>query len=402
MTATPESLGMSAARLQRLDAAMQRYVDRGLVAGVVTLLARHGQLVHRGCYGQMDLDSARPMREDALFRIFSMTKPITSLAVMMLFEEGYFQLGFPVSLFLPEFAGLTVLSDPANIQSERLPLERPITIVDLLTHSSGLAYGLDRLTPLDAAFADADMLRMDESLAEKITRIAEFPLHHQPGLRHTYSIATDVLGRLVEVISGERLDQFFQHRIFEPLGMEDTAFSVPPEKLERLAALYTPAPGGGLLDLSRLEAQNNPSFIKGAWVDKRQVPAFLSGGAGLVSRAADYMRFAQMLANHGTLDGVRLLGRKTLELMTSPHLRPEQFFIPGASYGLGLTVLTDPARTLLPASPGSYGGGGAAHTDFWVDPGEELCGVLMVQYASPNPLPLGLDFKVLAEQAIVD
>jgi len=398
----PESVGLSSARLQRLDAGMQRYVDRGQVAGLVTVLARHGRVAHLGVYGQMDLAAARPMRADTIFRLFSMTKPITSLAVLMLYEEGHFHLQYPVSLFIPVFNDLKVLQNQLDAHSERVALQRPITIHDLLTHTSGLGYGLDALTPVDTLFLQAKMLRMDESLAEKMTRLAQFPLHHQPGLRYTYSIATDVLGRLVEIVSGMPLDAFFQQRIFEPLGMADTGFYVPAEKRERLAVMYTPAPNGVLVDMSTFDSAVLPHFMAGAWINKEEKPQFLSGGGGLVSTAADYLRFVMLLRNQGELAGVRLVSRKTIELMTSPHLRQEQFFINGCSYGLGLTILTDPARAQMLGSAGAYGGGGAASTDFWVDPQEDLLGILMVQYASYTPIALGMDFKVLAAQAIMD
>lgn len=401
-TVTPESVGLSSARLRRLDAGMQRYVDCGQAAGLVTVVARHGRVAHLGVYGQMDLAAARPMRPDVIFRIFSMTKPVTSLAVLMLYEEGLFHLQYPVSLFLPELADLRVLSNQMDSGSEWVALERPITIHDLLTHTSGLAYGLDALTPVDALMLKAKMLRMDESLEEKVARLPQFPLHHQPGLHYTYSIATDVLGRLVEVVGGMPLDSFFRQRIFEPLGMVDTDFYVPAEKLGRLACLYTPAADGTLVDMTTLPDDILPTFMTGAWVNKEERPRFLSGGAGLVSTAADYMRFARMLRNKGELDGVRVVGRKTIELMTSPHLRQDQFFLSGCSYGLGVTVLTDPARAQMLGSAGAYGGGGAASTDFWVDPQEDMLGILMVQYAAYTPIAVGMDFKVLASQAITD
>ena len=401
-TSSPESVGISSTRLQRIDAGMQRYVDRGQVAGIVTILMRRGQVVHTGVYGQMDLVDSKAMREDAIFRIFSMTKPITSLAVLMLYEEGYFHLQYPISMFIPGFKDLKVLKNQMDANSEQVPLERPITIHDLLTHTSGLGYGLDALTPVDALFLQARMLRMDETLAEKMPRIFQFPLHHQPGLRYTYSIATDVLGHLVEIVSGMPLDVFFEQRIFKPLGMKDTGFYVPAGKMDRLATLYTPLPDGKLADMRSLDSSNLPHFMTGAWVNKQEKPQFFSGGAGLVSTAADYLRFGMMMRNRGELDGVRLVSRKTIELMTSPHLRPEQFFVNGASSGLGVTVMTSPAQAQMLGSVGAYEAGGAAHTNFWFDPQEDLLGILMVQYAAYTPIMLGMDFKILAEQAIMD
>lgn len=401
-TVAPESVGLSGERVQRIDRAMQGYVERGQLAGLVTLLARRGEVVQRGVYGQMDLAAAKPMRADAIFRIFSMTKPITSLAVLMLYEEGAFHLQYPISMFIPELADLKVLSNQMDANSEQVPLARPITIHDLLTHTSGLGYGIDSNLPIDAQLAQAQILRSDESLAEKMARLAKVPLHHQPGLRYTYSIATDVLGRLVEIVSGMALDEFFKQRIFEPLGMVDTDFYVPAEKMDRLATLYTPAPDGKLVDIRSLDQALVPHFMTGVWMTKDYKPRFLSGGGGLVSTAADYLRFGMLLRNHGELDGVRLVGRKTVELMTSPHLRPDQFLVNGASFGLGFAVMTNPAQAQMLGSVGAYEAGGAAHTNFWFDPQEDLLGVLMVQYASFNPSMVGMDFKVLAEQTIID
>ena len=401
-TVAPESIGLSSSRLQRIDRAMQGHVDRGQLAGLVTVLLRRGQVIHCGVYGHMDIATSRPMREDAIFRIFSMTKPLTSLAVLMLYEEGAFHLQYPVSMFIPGFADLKVVKDQMDINSEQVPLARPITIHDLLTHTSGLGYGLDALTPVDALFLQARMLRMDETLADKIQRLFQFPLHHQPGLRYTYSIGTDVLGRLVEIVSGMPLNEFFRKRIFEPLGMVDTDFYVPPEKSDRLATLYTSGPDGKLVDMRSLDSANLPHFMTGQWVNKEERPQFFSGGAGLVSTSADYLRFGMLMRNKGELDGVRLVSRKTIELMTSPHLRPDQFFINGASYGLGFAVMTSPAEAQMLGSVGAYEAGGAASTNFWFDPQEDLMGVLMVQYASYTPSMVGMDFKVLAEQAITD
>jgi CubicO group peptidase (beta-lactamase class C family) len=401
-TITPETVGLSSTRLQRIDRVMQGYVERGQLAGLITVLMRRGEVAHFGMYGQMDNATAKPMREDAIFRIFSMTKPITSLAVMMLYEEGVFHLQYPISMFIPELSNLKVLSNQMDAGSEQIPLARPITIHDLLTHTSGLGYGLDNLLPVDALMLQAKMLRMDETLVEKMARLPQFPLHHQPGLRYTYSIGTDVLGRLVEVVSGMPLNTFFKQRIFEPLGMTDTDFYVPPEKADRLATLYTQDPNGKLVDMRAIDSDNLPHFMTGAWVDKEKQPKFLSGGGGLVSTTADYMRFGRMMRGQGELDGVRLVSRKTIELMTTPHLRPDQFFLTGASFGLGFAIMTSPAQAQMLGSVGAYEAGGAAHTNLWYDPHEDLMGLLMVQYVSYTPSMVGTDFKSLAEAAIED
>ncbi len=400
-TVNPESVGLSASRLKRIDAVIQRYIDCGQLAGAITVLARRGQVAQLGMYGQMDIAAGKPMQEDAIFRIFSMTKPITTLAVLMLYEEGAFQLPYPVSIFLPEFNDLKVFVRMHDGEMELASLERPVTIYDLLTHTSGLGYGLDASTQVNAMYQQAAMLRMDESTAGKIDRMVKIPLHHQPSKCYTYSMATDVLGRIIEVISGMPLDSFFKQRIFEPLGMVDTDFFVPPEKQSRLAKLYAPNPLGGLIDVATVPGDPN-QFPFGLWTDKSVKPAFLSGGGGLVSSTDDYMRFAMMMRNQGALDGQRLVSRKTIELMTAAHLSPEQCFLNGASYGLGLTVMTDPAKLQMLGSAGAYGAGGAAHTDFWVDPREDLIGLLMVQYIHTMPLMVGMEFKTLAEQAIGD
>ena len=393
---TPESVGLSADRLQRLDAVMNRHIERDTLAGAVTVIARHGKTAHIGIYGKMDKAKATPMQRDAIFRIFSMTKPITSLAVLMLLEEGHLHLMAPIEVFFPVFNTLKVQAG-----TELVKLDRPITIHDLLTHTSGLGYGLDTSTPVNAALQEAHMLRTDESMSEKLMRLNQFPLQHQPGKYYSYSIATDVLGHLVELISGMTLETFFKKRIFEPLGMTDTDFYVPAAKLARLATLYTPADNGELVDVGSLEG--DPRQLPfGAWSDKSILPRFLSGGGGLVSTAADYLRFAMFLRNKGELEGERLVSRKTIELMTMPHLHEDRFFVPGFGYGLGVAVMTNPARALMLGSVGAYGGGGAATTEFWVDPVEDMIGLLMTQYIAYTPCTVPLDFKTLAVQAIVD
>ncbi len=400
-TILPESVGLSAARLRRIDRAMQAYVDRGQLAGLITVLARRGQVAHLGIYGQSDLSRQAAMQEDAIFRIFSMTKPITCLAVLMLYEEGAFHLQHPVSAFIPAFQDLKVFLRETESGLETGPLARPVTIYDLLTHTSGLGYGLDGDTPVNRLYQEAAMLRCDETLAEKTSRVARMPLLHQPGLRYTYSIGIDILGRIIEIVSGLALDDFFQQRIFEPLGMVDTGFFVPPEKLPRLATLYTANPPVGLVDVASLPGDPT-QFPFGQWTDKRARPPFLSGGGGLVSTTADYLRFAMLLHNQGKLDGVRLLSRKTVALMTAAHLQPDQFFVSGVSSGLGVLVMTDPARAQMLGSAGAYGGSGAAQTEFWVDPQEDMVGLLMTQYIHASPIAVGMDFRVLSEQAIED
>jgi CubicO group peptidase (beta-lactamase class C family) len=403
-TVVPESVGVSSARLQRIDSLIQRYIEQQQLPGAIVVLLRHSQVVHFACYGHMDAarTAPQPMRADTLFRIFSMTKPITCAAVLLLYEEGYLRLSDPVSLFIPGFKDVQVLVRQTEAGLELAPLQRPITIYDLLTHTAGLGYGLDALTPVDTLFQQARMMHMDETLAEKVQRIVQMPLHHQPGLRYVYSISTDVLGHVVELISGMPLDAFFKQRIFAPLGMMDTDFYVPGEKQSRLAVLYTLVPHVGLVNMAMLDASKVTHFLTGAWIDKIEKPLFLSGGGGLVSTAADYLRFAMLLRKGGEVDGLRLLSRKTVELMTMNHLQKEQFKFPGVGYGFGLEVITDMALAQGLDSVGAYYGSGVANTQFWVDRQEDLVGLLMMQVATPTPHPLRADIRTLALQAIVD
>ena len=393
---------MCASRLARWDAVAQGYVDRGQVAGIVSLLARHGVVAHAGCYGTTAPGNGLPMQLDTLFAIFSMTKAVTSAAVMMLFEEGRVRLTDPVAAYLPAFAGCKVYAGEANGALELVDLARPITIHDLMIHVSGLAYGLAPATPVDVRYIEEGILRMDEPLAEKVARIAALPLLHQPGERWTYSVGTDVLGHVVEVVAGQPLDAFLRERLFAPLGMEDTGFSASSDKAARLARIATPGPDGALIDVAAVPEAARPPFLVGAWVEKEWAPAFLSGGGGLISSAPDYLRFAQLLANGGVLEGTRVLSRKTVALMTTNHLPAGMPWTPGFGLGFGVTTITDAAHAELPVSAGAFGGGGAAGTEFWVDPGEGLVGVLMIQFVAEQPLLLGQDFKVLAAQAVAD
>jgi CubicO group peptidase (beta-lactamase class C family) len=395
----PTSVGLSAEGLSRIDAAMQAYIERGQVAGIMTVLVCGGKIAHTGLHGCRDLRSNSPLAEDTIFRIFSMTKPVTSLAVLMLCEEGYFDLDTPIAAFMPELKDLRVLSGKKDEQPVFAALQRPITIFDLLTHTSGIGYGLDASSPVEALYMQAAMMRPDEPMSEKVRRLAGLPLHHQPGVRYTYSLGTDIAGHLVEKISDMPLDDFFRQRIFNPLGMQDTNFYVPPEKMNRMAALYTTGPDGRLFDLANYPGDPT-QFPFGLWTDKSQKTAFLSGGGGLVSTAADFLRFGMMLRGLGELDGLRLVKPETVQMMTSAHLSPAQVNIPGVSYGLGVSVLTDPALAQMPGSAGAYAAGGAAHTDFWYDSGRDLMGLLMTQYIHYTGLILPHEFKILAEGAV--
>ncbi|MCP5107928.1 MAG: serine hydrolase [bacterium] len=388
-TAKPEDAGLSSTRLARIKPVMQGYVDRGKLAGLMTMVARQGKVVHFETYGRMD--TGKEMRHDTIFRIASMTKPVTSVAVMMLYEEGYFQLYDPVSKFIPEFKKVKVFSKMDRDKPVLVEPKRPMTIRDLLTHTSGLTYGFFGKTPVNEMYRSAGLY--NGTLKEMIPKLSELPLLYQPGTRWHYSMSTDVLGYLVEVISGKPLDEFLEERIFKPLKMKDTGFYVPKEKLNRFAARY------GLKD-GHLKVIEKPGTS-----NKTKAPKFLSGGGGLLSTAPDYIRFAQMLLNKGQLEGVRILGRKTVELMTMNHL-PDEFLpihpvLSGKGFGLGFAVLVDVPRFQITGSEGEFEWRGIYNTFFWVDPAEELVAILMTQFSPYLYYPVHDEFRVLTYQAII-
>jgi len=391
---SPGEVGFSAERLKRIDAAMQRYIDQRKLAGIAALVARRGRVVHFERFGLQDIEANEPIQLDTIFRIYSMTKPITSVALMMLYEHALFHLTDPVSKFIPEFKKVKVLVN----EGELADLTREITIHDLLTHTAGLSYGDEADSPVDELYRQAEVFLPDITLQEMIRRLSELPLADQPGQVWRYSVATDVVGYLVEVISGMSLGDFFEEEIFQPLGMADTAFSVPPQQIHRFATLYGPT------EDSPLEVLDKPA--ESEWL----APVRLhSGGHGLVSTAADYLRFAQMVLNKGELDGVRLLGPKTIELMTTNHLPPTllpfamgEEGMPGLGFGLGFSVMMDVAQSGMMGSVGLHGWGGYASTHFWVDPVEQLIGILMTQLLPSGTYPTTNDFRTLVYQALVD
>jgi CubicO group peptidase (beta-lactamase class C family) len=393
----PEEVGFSSARLQRITRVIQAAIDRGEIAGAVTLIARHGKVAHCEALGLFDVASGTPMRRDTMFRIYSMTKPITAVATLLLYEEGHFLLDDPIARFLPEFAETKVFARETAAGFEVADLERPITIRHLLLHTSGLLYGDAAGSPVEKLYAQARIDRQDEPLDEKVRRIAQLPLAHQPGSSWTYGLSTDVLGRLVEVVSGQPFDSFLKERIFDPLAMGDTGFSVPSVHHGRLATVYTPGDQGGLRPDTRPE------------LAYAEPPRYFSGGGGLVSTAADYARFCQILLNGGALDGVRVLGRATVALMLADHLPGRWHPFPeghpllpaGWSMALGGATVVDGALTSLPWSKGSYSWAGAASTSFWIDRAEGLLGVFMVQII-PMSLRLADLFTVLTYQALTE
>ena len=365
--AAPEDIGLSSARLARLGTVIAGEIERGRVPGAVALVARRGRVGYFESFGQRDAAAGSPMAKDAIFRIYSMTKPITSVAAMMLWEDGRFLLSDPIAKYLPDLAALDVAVERDGVL-ERVPALRAVTIQDLLRHTSGLTYEFRGSGPVHRMYKSAKVDRRVQSNAEQVATLGRLPLLHQPGTRWEYGRSTDVIGRLVEVLSGQTLGEFFERHILAPLGMVDTAFHVPERHHSRLAEAFGRDPDSGVA-VQLLEV--------------RDPPGFESGGGGLVSTAADYARFLQMLLNGGTFEGHRLLGRKTIEFMTADHLGPitgaPDLLIPGHGFGLGFAVRLQAGIAHVPGSIGQYFWGGLAGTTFWVDPAEQLFALLLIQ-----------------------
>ena len=409
MSATPESVGMSGERLARIDRFLvERYVGAGKLPGAQLLVARDGRVVHQTLLGHADLEAGRPLREDAIVRIYSMTKPITSVAFMMLVEEGKVALDDPVHRFIPSWRNLGVYvggggglpGTPPGWLTK--PTDAPMRMIDLLRHTSGLTYGFQNRTNVDAAYRafKIDTFERDDGLQGFVDALAAIPLEFSPGTAWNYSVSTDVLGYLVEKISGQRFDQFLHQRIFVPLGMRDTGFFVDEARAGRLAQCYVRTPEGKL----------TPAQI-GSF---RESPTAPSGGGGLVSTAADYMRFCECLRLGGELDGRRLIGPKTLWLMRQNHL-PDgrdladvslsmftEATYKGVGFGLGFAMTTDVARTAVAGSKGEYWWGGAASTAFWVDPVEDICVVLLTQFMPSTLYPIRRELRTMVNAAVID
>jgi CubicO group peptidase (beta-lactamase class C family) len=402
----PIEAGFSPDRLARIDRHFARYVDDGRLAGWSLLVSRDRRIVHLATCGQRDQEAELPVEVDTLWRIYSMTKPITSVAAMMLCEEGAFELKDPVSSLIPSFADLRVYKSGSALAPVTEPALGPVRIWHLLTHTAGLTYGFHHVHPVDAMYRAAGYewgAPADVDLAGCCEAYASFPLLFQPGAEWNYSVASDVLGRVVEVASGQSLDEFFRSRIFEPLGMSDTAFSVSPSDHRRLAALYTPHRRTGRA--VRLDAMGNAAL---------RPPNVLSGGGGLVSTARDYHRFAQMLLGEGELDSERLLGSRTVRYMTRSHLpggadleeigRPlfAETTYDGIGFGLGFSVVEDPAKNKVLSTKGEFGWGGAASTAFWVDPVERITALFFTQLLPSSTHPIRPQLKQLVYQSLVD
>jgi CubicO group peptidase (beta-lactamase class C family) len=402
--ASPEEVGLSGEGLRRIDQHLRAsYVEPGKLAGTLTLVARRGRIAWMSPLGLMDRERGKPMREDTIFRIYSMTKPITSVALMMLHERGVFQLSDPVHKWIPAWESLQVYRYGKYPRFTTEAPARAMTVRDLLTHMSGLSYGISERTHVDGAYRRLGIGDGSGSLSDMVDKVSRLPLEFSPGTRWGYSIATDVLGHLIEVMTGERFDEYLARNIFVPLGMVDTGFVVPAASLGRLAANYTREPDE---TLSLLDDPGDSAYARPR--------TFLSGGAGLVSTATDYFRFAEMLRRGGELDGARILGPRTIRYMTRNHLPGgsdlagyavgsfSETRYEGVGFGLGFHVVIDPVRSQVPGSAGEFGWGGMASTAFWVDPVEDLSVVLMTQLVPSSTYNLRGQLKSLVYAAIVD
>lgn len=402
----PGDVGFDAARLGRIDAHFRRYVDEGRLPGWQLALTRQGKVVHLARYGHRDVEAGLPVEDDTVFRIYSMTKPITSVATMLLYEEGLFELKDPVSRWIPSFADVRVFTGGTAENPSTAPATEPVRIWHLLTHTAGLTYGFHHVHATDEIYRNAGFdfgPPRGYDLEGCVDLWAGLPLVNEPGTRFNYSHATDVLGRLVEVLAGVPFDQFLRERIFEPLAMHDTAFWADGDKADRLGALYVPKPKDGTI--VRYDPIGEAA---------KRAPSYLSGGGGLVSTTHDYLRFCEMLRRGGELDGARLLGPRTLAYMTTNHLPGsvdlEHFgqstfaetAYDGVGFGLGFAVVIDPAAAKTPSSPGEFSWGGAASTGFWVDPVEDITAVFMTQLLPSSTYNLRTQFKQLVKAALID
>jgi CubicO group peptidase (beta-lactamase class C family) len=395
----PNGTGLSTERLDRIGAVMNEHVTKGHIAGAIGLIARRGKVGYFETYGFQDKEAGVAMRKDTIFRMYSMTKPITGVAVMILYEEGKFALTDPVSRYLPELRNMKVAlveTDPQTGKKIRysVPAQREITILDLLRHTSGIDYTGPEDLDGKRIYEKLGTNSVDQTVGDMVKKIAQAPLVHQPGTKWEYGLSMDVLARFVEVVSAQPYDKFLEQRIFKPLGMIDTGYTVPPEKANRFAKLYAPGEGWTI--------KPNTTSAQGSYLK----PAVnFGGGSQLVSTAPDYLRFCQMLLNGGELDGVRILSRKTVELMTSDHLgdMPRGALLP-AGYGFGFTMAIShgAGKTGVIGSEGEYFWGGAAGTRFWIDPKEQMIGIFMIQILPHTNLTYGSQFRQLAYQAISD
>ena len=404
VTCDPAEVGFDARRLRRIDDHFAAYVDDGRLPGWLALVSRRGEIAHLSTYGARDVATGAPVETDTLFRIYSMSKPITSVAAMMLYEEGAFELTDPVGRYIPSFTDMRVYAQGTAASPITRPAAGPVRIWHLLTHTAGLVYGFQHVSVVDEIYRDAGFDRSTPKgldLEGMVDRVAGLPLLFEPGTQWNYSVATDVLGRLIEVVSGQPLDRFLAERIFEPLGMTDTGFLIDEGDADRMATLYMPDANGLAV----------PIDMRGAEFRK---PRALQGGAGLISTAGDYHRFTQLLLRGGELDGVRLLGPRTVAYMARNHLpggadletfgRPvfAEVSYAGVGFGLGFAVVQDAAKAKSLGSEGEFNWGGAASTTFWVDPKEEITVLFLTQLIPSSTHPIRSRLRQLVGQALVD
>ena len=406
VTIDPKEVGMSAERLARIDDHFRNYVDDGRLPGYACTVARYGQLVHVSKYGNRDIENNLPIELDTMYRIYSMTKPITSIACMMLVEEGKLQLTDEVSQYIPAFAKTSVFAGGSSMKPITEPVMKPMRVWHLLTHTAGLTYGFNYFDAVDDMYRRAGFDYGAPPIGNLETvcdRYASLPLVFQPGTSWNYSVATDILGRVIEVASGMSLDEFFQKRILQPLGMVDTGFDVPAAKASRLAALYN------------VNTENNKTLrLTDLEKNVLQPPAYYSGGGGLVSTVSDYWRFLQMLENGGELDGARIVSPTTIDLMTMNHLpgnqdisewgRPmgEEMFYDGLGFGLGFAVVTNQAKSHMASPNGTYSWGGMASTAFWIGPTEEITATFFTQLVPSTTYPIRPFLRSMVYGAIIE
>ncbi|WP_319797046.1 serine hydrolase domain-containing protein [Nitrobacter sp.] len=415
--ASPEAAGMSRAALDRIDDHLKRrYIDAGRFPGTQLVVSRRGHIAHSSVQGLADVERKVALNDDTIFRIYSMTKPITSVAFMMLVEQGLVALDEPVHRYIPEWKNLGVFQAGVAPAFVTRPPARPMQIVDLLRHTSGLTYGFQQRSNVDAAYRDRRIgtIELAGTIDTMIADLAKIPLEFSPGDAWNYSVSTDVIGYLIGKISGVPFERFLKDRIFDPLGMVDTDFFVPAEKAHRLAACYNAAAAAMMSAYSPsakggLTLQDDP-----ATSPYLSPPSFISGGGGLCSTAADYLTFCRALLNGGALDGVRLIGPKTLALMTANHLPGNRDLTDmsrsmfaeatysGVGFGLGFSVTMNPAKTLIAGSPGEYAWGGAATTSFWIDPAEELITIFMTQVIPSTAYSVRRELRTMVYAAIKD
>lgn len=400
-TASPEDAGLSSARLERINRVVDEYIQDGKIAGAVTLVARHGKVAHFEAHGWLDRENKIPMRTDAMFRICSMSKPITCTAMMILYEEGKFLMDDPVSKYIPEFADIKVLPESKSLDpNDWLPAERPVTIRHLMTHTSGITYNWngDIGSLYDEAGIGHGMLQEEDTILEDMKKLAKIPLLFQPGTQFHYGLNNDVLGALVEVLSGMTFDEFLKERVFRPLGIEDICFFVPDGKVPRLATAYTYYTDRGL------ERFPDEPIVEGPFAYSADYPyngpkRFYSGGAGMVATAGDYWRFCQMALNGGEFNGARILSPVTVDFMTTDHVGDKKS---GYGYGLGYGVVTedDDQRELV--SVGRFDWGGFFYTTFYIDPKKDMIAIMMAQLHPAQGVDLSGKFRVLSYQAVVE